>query len=72
MMTLIFSKEEAIVRAVIEAYTNIYFNNDVSSQEKAVNFIKLMIGATLTEITCIEEMVKLFMEKNIIDREIIK
>lgn len=71
MMTLVFSKEDAIIRTLIEAYTKIYFCSD-SSQEKAVNLIKLMDGATLTEITCIEEMVKILMETNIIDRDTIK
>lgn len=71
MMTLVFSKDDAIIKSLIEAYTNIYFSSE-SSQEKAFNLIKLMDGATLTEVTCIEEMVKIFMEVNVIDREIIK
>jgi hypothetical protein len=29
MLTLIFSKEEAIIKTVIEAYTNIYFNDNI-------------------------------------------
>ena len=71
MMTLRFSKEDAIIRSLIEAYTNIFFSSD-SSQEKAVNLIKLMDGATLTEVTCIEEMVRILMETNIIDRDTVK
>jgi hypothetical protein len=31
-----------------------------------------MDGATLTEVTCIEEMVRILMETNIIDRDTVK
>lgn len=71
MLTLVFSKEEAIIKTVVETYQSIYFDN-YSFEDQAANMIQLMKDATLTDITCIEEFVKKFIQEQIIGRDFVK
>ena len=56
MLTLVYSKDLAVVQAVIDCYSSLYFNMDVSTPEKVKHLFAMMNNATLTDITCIEEL----------------
>lgn len=58
MLTLVYSKDENIVNVVVETYEQLYFDKSLPSHQKAKNLFYLMREATLTDITCIEELLK--------------
>ena len=64
MLTLIYSKEQAVVNAMIECYSSLYFNHDIATPEKVKHLFALMRNATLTDITCIEELLGKLMKEN--------
>mgnify|MGYP006893254787 CR=1 FL=1 len=72
MLTLIFSKEESIQNAVVETYEQIYFDRALSSHQKSKNLLELMRDATLTDVTCIEELLKKIMQKDIFEKDVFK
>ena len=72
MLTLVFSKDESIQNAVVETYEQIYFDKSLSALDKSKNLLELMRDATLTDITCIEELLKKFIKKDIFEREVFK
>lgn len=72
MLSLIFSKEENVVNETQNTYEQLYFDKNLSPKKKTENLLNLMKGATLTDLTCLEELVKKFMTKGILDKEIIK
>ena len=57
MLTLIFSNEKSVKQAVIECYKELYFQPGISFQEQQKHLFTLMRDATLTDITCIEELI---------------
>jgi len=60
MLTLVFSKDESIQNTVVETYEQIYFSRSLEPLQKAKNLLELMRDATLTDVTCIEELLKKF------------
>ena len=62
MLTLVFSKDLSVQQAVFDSYKLIYFEpgqtGQANIQEKTKNLIGLLKDATLTDVTCIEELMK--------------
>jgi len=58
MLTLLFSKEESIQVAVFECYKDMFFGEKTSSDLKVRWLLSLLRGASLGQITCIEELLK--------------
>ena len=59
MLTLVFSKDASVQQAVFDSYKLIYFDaNQHTAQDKTKNLLGLLKDATLTDITCIEELMK--------------
>ena len=56
MLTLIFNKEAQVQTQVQECYVAIYFGSNETPQKKVSNLMHLMKDATLTDVTCIEEL----------------
>ena len=69
MLTLVFSKDAAVAQQVIETYHSIYFDT-VSAQEKVKNLFMLMKDSTLTDLTCIEEMLATLVKKEVFQEEV--
>jgi len=72
MLTLVFSKDESISNTVVETYEQIYFSRNLVPLQKAKNLLELMRDATLTDITCIEELLKKFIQKDIFEKDVFK
>lgn len=72
MLTLVFSKEESVINEAQNTYETLYFDKQLNSQEKTQNLLNLMKGATLTDLTCLEELLKRLFSKGTIDKDIIK
>jgi len=58
MLALVFSKDAQVQIAVFDSYKLIYFDSSLSVLDKTRNLLGLLKGATLTEVTCIEELMK--------------
>ena len=56
MLTLVYSKDQQVVTQVVDCYFSLYFRQDVSCEEKCKHLFAMMKNATLTDITCIEEL----------------
>lgn len=69
MLTLVFSKDVAVAQSVVETYHSIYFG-DISAQEKVKNLFLLMKDCTLTDLTCIEEMLSRLIKENTFQDEV--
>ena len=72
MLTLIFSKDDNIRNAVVDVYEQLYFERNLSSIQKTKNLLDLMKDATLTDIVCIEELLKQFIKKDIFEKDVSK
>ena len=72
MLTLIYSKDDQVVNAVVETYEQLYFDRGLTSIVKAKNLFELMKDATLTDATCIEELLKKFLQKDIFEKDVYK
>ena len=70
MLTLVYSKDQAVVKAVIECYHSLYFSMDVSVQDKVRHLFGMMRNATLTDITCIEELLGKLIKENVFERPV--
>ena len=75
MLTLVYSKDKQVVEAVIMCYQTLYFGRDESGREisdsiKVMNLLKMMKDATLTDITCIEELLGKLIENNAFERQV--
>ncbi len=71
MLTLVFSKENSIQMAIFECYQTIYFNSMKHSvQDQTRNLLTLMEEATLTDITCIEELIKRCVAEGVFSGEV--
>jgi len=79
MLVLIWSKEVATKDAVIDAYNKLYIipPNSLPDQPKLVdiyianNFVKLVLSASTTEITSLEELVSTLITKGMIQKSTI-
>ena len=58
MLTLIFSKDDHVKNAVVEVYEQLYFEKGLKPLQKTKNLLELMKDASLTDIVCIEELIK--------------
>ena len=67
---LIYSKDDAVQRAVVECYQTLYFNSETKVADKQKNLLKLMKDATLTDITCIEELLSKLIKNDIFERPV--
>lgn len=63
MLTLVFSKDVAVAQSVVETYHSIYFG-DIGAQDKVKNLFMLMKDTTLTDLTCLEEMLFRLIKEN--------
>jgi len=73
MLFLVYSKEESTVNAVVETYEELYFSKQKTAIQKTKHLFELMNDATLTDITCIEELLKKFLNKgDVFDKEVFK
>lgn len=70
MLTLVYSKEQAVVNAMIECYSCLYFSQDVATTDKVKHLFALMRNATLTDITCIEELLGKLMKENAFEAQV--
>lgn len=70
MLTLVFNKEKSIQDQVVETYEQLYFDRSFNPQVKCKNLLKLMRDSTLTEITCIEELILKFNERETLEKEV--
>ena len=70
MITLIFSKENSVQQAVFDCYKSLYFDQSQSVNEKTKNLINLLKDATLTDITCIEELMKKCIQQDVFEAEV--
>jgi condensin complex subunit 1 len=69
MLTLVFSKEASLQKAVEECYTSIYFADSIRAQEKVRHLLDLMKDASLTDITCIEELLHKLIKEDVFEKE---
>ena len=70
MLTLVFSKDASVQQAVFDSYKLIYFDTTHNVQEKTRNLVGLLKDATLTDITCIEELMKKCVQQNVFEKEV--
>ena len=70
MLTLVYSKDAAVVNAVLECYQSLYFNSDVTTPDKVKHLFSMMRNATLTDITCIEELLGKLIKENVFERPV--
>jgi len=70
MLPLVFSKEHAVVAAVVDCYQSLYFSDVTKVAEKVKNLLKLMKDATLTDVTCIEELLNKLIANDVFEREV--
>lgn len=68
MLTLVFSKDAQVSNAVIDCYQSLYFNPDVRTMEKVNNLLGLMKDATLTDVTCMEELLQRLIKNDVFEK----
>jgi len=56
ILTLVFRDDPKVQEAVVDFYQTLFFGDPISKQDKVKNLHKLMKDATLTDVTCIEEL----------------
>ena len=67
MLTLIFGREESVRNAVVDTYGEIYFDPGLRPGQKAANLLELMRDASLTDVTCIEELLRKILEQDLLE-----
>ena len=72
MLTLIFFKDDNVKNAVVEVYEQLFFDRSLPPLLKSKNLLELMKNATLTDITCIEELLKQLIIKDVFEKEMYK
>ena len=72
MLTLLFSKDDNVKNTVVDVYEELFFNRSFAPVQKSKNLLELMKNATLTDITCIEELLKLLITKEVFEKDIFK
>lgn len=70
MLTLVFSKDAQVANQVIETYHSLYFPLESSAQEKVKNLFMLMKDCTLTDLTCLEELLSRLIKDNAFQEEV--
>lgn len=71
ILLLIFSSDEQIVGAVVDTYQAVFFESFFDASSKAQNLLKLMETATVTEVACVEELLKKLLERDVVDQELL-
>jgi hypothetical protein len=56
ILTLVFRDDPKVQEAVVDFYQTLFFGDPITKQDKVKNLHKLMKDATLTDVTCIEEL----------------
>lgn len=72
MLTLLFSSEANVSQAVFDAYKTLYFSMSFPAAKKAFHLLRMIIDATLTDLTCLEELIKRCMVNNTLEPEVLK
>jgi hypothetical protein len=72
MLLLIFQSENSIRTNVLETFEELYFDREFSAKVKANNLLVMIAGASLTDITCIEQMLSFYLDKDLLEPEVIK
>lgn len=72
MLTLVFSKEESVAREASETYETLYFSQSLSAEKKAKNLLSLMYNATLTDLTCLEELLRRILEQKKLEQDVLR
>ena len=72
MLTLLFSKDDAVAREAVETYEFLYFARGLDADQKTANLLRLMKGATLTDLTCLEELLKRLLASGAVDHKVTK
>ena len=70
MLTLVYSKDAQVVGAVVDCYHSLYFHADVPTQEKVKHLFTMMKNGTLTDVTCIEELLGVLIKKDAFERPV--
>ena len=70
MLTLVFSKDKQVSEAVIDCYQSLYFGDNIPKADKVKNLLKLMKDATLTDITCIEELLNRLIKSDTFEKDV--
>ena len=70
MLTLVFSTDASVQQAVFDSYKLIYFDTTHNVSDKTKNLIALLKDASLTDVTCIEELMKKCVQQNIFEKEV--
>ena len=72
MLLLIFHTETSVQNNVLDTFEILYFEREFNSQVKANNLLRLISSASLTEITCIEQMLSFYLERDLLEPEVIR
>lgn len=72
MLLLIFHTETSVQNNVLDTFEILYFEREFNSQVKANNLLRLISCASLTEITCIEQMLSFYLERDLLEPEVIR
>ena len=72
MLTLLFSKDDNVRNTVVDVYEQLFFDRSLQPIQKSKNLLELMKNATLTDITCIEELLKQLIKKEAFEKEMFK
>lgn len=77
MFNLVWTKENAIKDAVVNAYRHLYFKTEgtnprTEAMKVAQNLVGFLKNATISEVACIEELVKEFVKSGDINAHVIK
>lgn len=72
MLALVWSKEESIKEALVDAYTRLYLSQSNRPETVAQNLVHLTTGCNLGELTSLEELVHVLQKKSMITPSVIK
>ena len=74
MLILLYTKEENIKSAVMEAYEDLYLNANVAGDVKSQYLISLVQNASLNELACLEEFIRMAMSmpKSLLENTVFK
>ena len=70
MLTLVYSKEQAVVTAVVDCYHALYFYADVPTEKKVKNLFAMMQDASLTDVTCIEGLIGILIQAKTFENDV--
>ena len=70
MLTLVYSKEKSVADAMVNCYHTLYFNPDFGTEKKVKNLFAIMQDATLTDVTCIEELLGILMKEQTFENQV--